>query len=125
MLTALLILGFIALIVLIAGMILVAVTVCQALQKQADVLDRAHERWVKHTESLHDRLMSKDWQQYAEIKSFEEEDEGGFFTPEEQEEDDEPSFTLPRLSLRVSAEEERLLAEDFDADGEPIGKVSQ
>jgi hypothetical protein len=127
MLTALAILGMLVVVCSIAGVILIAVIVSQALQKQALVLDRAHERWVKHTEDLHTRLMAKDWQQYVEIKTFEEEAEGGFFTPDEQETDESKGdVRSPKVnwgSLRASAEEERLFLEDFDDDGEPIRRI--
>jgi Na+-transporting NADH:ubiquinone oxidoreductase subunit NqrC len=136
MLTALLIVGTIAVICLIAGIVLVAVVVSQSLQKQADVLDRAHNRFIEQTKDLHDRLMAKSPEQYLELRAFSTDDEGGFYTPDEQaperpESDDEEEIEqlLPTrwgtMSVvsdipRPDAAEERLLAEDFEDDGEAV-----
>ena len=131
MLTALAILGVIALIVLIAGVVLIAVTLSRTLSKQADVLDNAHDRWVASLEPLFDRLMAHNWEEYVTIRQLGEEEEGEFLSPEEQGEQDGTasvprwgSLTGPPFVTRHSAEEERLLAEDFSDEGEPIRGAS-
>jgi hypothetical protein len=74
--------------------------------------------------------MAKDWQEYVEIQAFETaSDNGGFFTPEEQYEEEVTQILPPPRwgSLRGAvadiprpdAEEEKLLAEDFNDDDEP------
>jgi hypothetical protein len=122
MLTALLILGVIAVIVLITGCILVAVRLSETLTKQADVLDRAHKRWVESLDPLFDRLMAHNWEEYVTIRQLSAEEEGGFLTPEEMEED-RKAPDWGSLMPRPDADEEKLLAEDFDDDGEPRRRI--
>jgi hypothetical protein len=129
MLTALSILGMIAVIVLIAGLVLVAVKISESLSKQADVLDRAHERWVNLLDPLFNKLLAHNWEEYTTLQELSEPQEGGFFTDEEQREEEEGGMEYPlppwgsintRSNIpRPSADEERLLAEDFDDADEP------
>jgi hypothetical protein len=139
--SALLIFGIVVTVCLLASIVLITVGISRALTDALRLTDRAHERFVKHTEDLHNRLMAKDWQEYVEIKAYTEGDEGGFYTPEEQEEtetqvirparqpqqeDDEVTQLMPpgwgpqKGDIpRHDADEERLLAEDFDDEDEP------
>lgn len=129
MLTALSILGMIAVIVLIAGIVLVAVKISESLSKQADVLDRAHERWVNLLDPLFNKLLAHNWEEYTTLQELSEPQEGGFFTIEEQAEDEEGGIEYPKPTWgslrgradipRPGADEERLLAEDFDDADEP------
>jgi len=131
--TALQFFGIVALTVLSISTILVALTVFHTSERAFRALDRSHDRWVKQTTDLFDRLMAKNWAELMDIRSFDSEEVGGFYTPEEQtarEEADEDEITQllptrwgtlqPSSDIpRPDADEERLLAEDFDDQGEP------
>lgn len=135
--TALLILSILSLAVLSATLILIAVKLSEALTKSVYVTDRAHERWVKQTDRLLDRLVTRNWEEYAALRELDEPNTGGFFEPAERDEDEDDEVPLPKSNVRFrwgaaddtqeftprSADEEKIMSEDFDDEGEPLRRV--
>jgi hypothetical protein len=143
--TAAVIVSLLVVIGFVTSALCVAVWILRDVTARSNLsLDRAHQRWVKQTSDLLDRLMAKNWAEYAEIKAFDEPGVEGFFTPEEQNEeppdvedwpardgDEEITQIIPRAGVnwgslsgpeeipRPDADTERLLAEDFTLEGDP------
>lgn len=124
--TALLILGIVALVLTVTFGVLITVLVSQSLSRAFLALDRMHLRNAKHLDSVLNRLMAIRWEDYAALASITEEaEDGAFLSPEDQMDDDEkPTPTnwghLSRLRERISltSEEAELLDEDFEPSGD-------
>lgn len=120
--TAALIIGIIALIISLSTTALIAVAVFRALTTTSLSLDKAHARWVKQTERLTNAIIARSPEQFMEMQSLEgPTDDAGFYNS-----DNEATQVLPPppndwpnsrwgslTSPRRSAQEEKLLAEDF------------
>jgi len=116
MLTALLVIVSISLILLSTSVILVALGIRDSLSRAFLTLERSHERWVEMLDKSQDKLLAHSWEEYVSVRSMQEEEEGGFYGPDEQTQVLFPPLKLPDAT---SADEERLLAEDFDEEGTP------
>jgi hypothetical protein len=117
--TASVIIGIVALILITSFGVLVTNTISGALAKVFLVLDRIDKRNSEGLQKTLDRLMTIDWERYAALRSMEDvEEEGGFAAPGESEDGGQlvPNF-LGRLTLNtipdLDAEEQALLDEDF------------
>lgn len=123
--TAILIIGILALILIFGFSVLITVLVSRALSRAFLTLNSMHARSARHLDSVLDRLMTIRWEDYAALKSvIEDVDDGGFLTPEEQAEDDEaklpPSWghlSALRERMTLTPDEEALLEEDFPREG--------
>src|SRR5215471_2237941 len=120
MLTALMVIVSITLIGLTISGILVALGIRQTLSDAFLTLERSHARWVETLDKAQDKLLAHTWEEYVSLRAMQDEEEGGFFEPEEQTQVLFPPLRLPTPPDATSAEEEKLLAEDWDDSGEPI-----
>jgi hypothetical protein len=126
--SAAVILGAIGLISLSVTVLLVAQAFRQALATLSRANERTELRHQQHLDTVLDRLMTIKWEDYAAVRTIDEDQVGGFF-PQGSGEDDEgeteiitPTWGhLHKTSerLRASAEEAILIDEDFDETGSP------
>jgi hypothetical protein len=117
--TASVIIGIVALILITIFGVLVAYMISKALSKAFLALDRIDERNSESLQKTLDRLMTIDWEKYAALRSMEDtSEEGGFAAPGEAEDGGQlvPNF-LGRMRMTtmpdLDAEEQALLDEDF------------
>jgi hypothetical protein len=115
--TALLIFGIVAVILIVGFCVAVTVLVSRALTDVIQMSDRMHKRSTEEQDKLLDRLVAIDWERYAALQTLKEPDEGGFEVPGE----DDSETTVVRTNwgkllherTELTADEEVLLAEDF------------
>jgi hypothetical protein len=124
-----------ALISLSVTVLLVASAFRQALHNASRSLERLDARHEKHLDTVLDRLMAIKWEDYAAVRSLDEDQVGGFYPPM-HEADDETAVLevegpkwghLHRTAERLQKleNEETLINEDFDEEGSPRKKATE
>lgn len=124
--TALLISSILLTVLSVASSVLITVLSFKASSRAFQTLDSMQARHVQQVDVLLDRLVAIDWEKFAVLKSMQDPEVGGFFEPGSDEEDEKSSrggewgsLSTLRERTRLTADEERLLAEDFpDLGGE-------
>lgn len=104
--TALLILGIIAMILLVVALCLALHILRQSSSDAFRALERIESRQQKHLDTVLDRLMTIKWEDYAVVRATDEDQEGGFIPPQAQR--DEPGEQEPPKWARMSSMKERL-----------------
>lgn len=113
--TAALVVSLILNVALLVALFCIAVLFSRTLADTVRLVDRTHERAVRHQDSLLDRIMAADWMSFRSARLEDEVEDGGqiFPTPDT---DEEGEFVMTQLSdeeLARLAHERSLLTEDF------------
>ena len=126
--TATVVLGSIAFIVLGFVVLSVASAFRESLRTVSRMTERLDARHQRHLDTVLDRLMAIKWEDYATIRATDEDVEGGFYPPIREDADtavmevqDTKWGHLNKVNerFRLSDEEETLIQEDFDPEGNP------
>jgi hypothetical protein len=121
--TAAVVIGVVALILLVTNSVLALHVIRQTSSDAFRALDRIESRSEKSLQTVLDRLMTIKWEDFAAVKSLEEDTSGGFFAPVGGANTDEaggqtitPAWASVRERLSLNDEERELLEEDFPAE---------